>query len=148
MNRKLAIKVTKRYENEIIQKMNNFLCDEGVLLIVKGLDIIDATSSGKELEFHLRFDDIDYAALMSKAWAKRQNFSGSGKLNKVLGLLDESGVALKILAFVNTLPQDVKNELVAGIVSIYEKEIISHLNSFTKKEDWKVTLSGLEVKKL
>jgi len=146
--RKLVIKVTKRFGNVIIQKMNNFLCGEGVLLMVKGLDIIDATSSDKELEFHLSFDDINYAALMSKAWEKLQNFSGNEKLNRVFELLDKSGVALKILDFVNALPQDVKNELVAGIVSIYEKEIISQLNSFAKNEDWKVTLSGLEVKKL
>ena len=48
----------------------------------------------------------------------------------------------------SSIVDNAKDEFVLGIISEYEKGIIEFLNNYIEKKEWKLTLAGLEIRKL
>lgn len=146
--RKRVIKGIEGYKHKIIQEMNSYLRNENISLTVKDLYALEASSPGMELEFHLTLGDIDYVALIYKAWEYRQNFIKDPVLLASLNTIGRdriSEMSAKILGF---LSQNTRNGIVETIVSQNEGKIRQSLSEFVEKEGWALEFSKLEVKAL
>jgi hypothetical protein len=139
--RNLAIELIKRFKGKIMQGMNSRLRGEGVQLTVKDLDVNDATAKGLELEFRLRFDDIDYAALIT--WAReygKNSIEGVTYLELLYEIFGDR-ISQKLDAY----SEDEKEAIVAAIVNVYEDKIAQLLSEFVEKEGLVIKFSKPEI---
>ena len=144
----LAVGIVQNYEKQILKNMNSLLVKNKLLLTAKK---INAVKKSGNLEICLTFDEIDYTALISTAYPQITAWFGTDeKLSKIFSVLDKLGDKSYdvIRAMLDVLPQNEKDEIVSYGVSQYEQEIIAFLNKSAAKENIKVTVAGVGIRRI
>jgi hypothetical protein len=143
----IAISVIQSHEKEILEKVNAFMKDKNLLISVSDIQIIKTDN----IEIGLTFSQIDYTSVISTSYPLVIAKLGvNEKFNKLFSVIDKLGDKSMdlIQATLEVLSQDEKDEIVSCIISTYEQDIISLVNSFAVENDFKVSVVGFEIKKV
>jgi len=143
----IAVSIVQNYENQILQKMNDLLAEKQLLLAVKDIEV----AKKDNIEICLIFDEIDYTALISTAYPQIVHRGNTNeKFIKIFSILDKLGNKSTdvIHATLGVLSQDEKDEIVSCIISAYEQEIITVVNTFATEKKIKVSIGGVEIRKI
>ena len=142
-----AVYFVKMFKKQILESMNSLL--EKKQLLLKIIEIT-AMKNGN-IEICLTFDEIDYKALISTVYPQViARFGSNEKFSKIFSVFDKLGDKSDdiIQAILDVLSQDEKDEIVSYIVSQYEQDIILFVNKLAAKENIKVSISGIEMRKI
>jgi hypothetical protein len=144
---KRVIKAGEGLSGNVLEIINKLLNKNKLPIMIDAIEISSAAESGMEREICFSFDIIDYAALVAGVYHNRKRFDSIKELDRAFSVFDKMGVE-RVLKVINLKSQDLIDELITVIVSVYEDTIIKFINKQLKKNGLELTLAGLEAGKL
>ena len=141
IKRSLVISAVKLLECEILKSLNGSLGKEGLPISLISLEVSNAEAFGMELKVCLGLGKIDYAAIIPYIKENGKKFAKHGNVGVVLGFLEKAEDKLPLEGILESLPRDVMDKSVIGILDIFDKEITNAINGFAKEKGWEITIA-------
>ncbi len=148
---KVAFDVIVQNKDKIIESINNYFSSNQITIIINDILIKEPSKAGYSmLKFEISLNEIDYNSVITNLLPMILNNMSmkddkSGELAKVLLDMNEIPNQM-IIAALNVLPQEAKDELVVKISSLYKEEIIDSLNHLVGEQHITAVVSDFILK--
>lgn len=126
-------------KDKIVESVNKYLVDSQFAISVAEMIIKDPDKVGNDmLKFEIILNEIDYNSVIENTLPKlfismSEKSDKQGELAKVL--LDMEEIPIKmIVAALDILPQQAKNDFIVKLQSIYNSDIIKFINNKVSEE--------------
>ncbi|MHB8131879.1 MAG: hypothetical protein ACYDEX_23145 [Mobilitalea sp.] len=137
-------------KDKIVDSVNKYLEDRQIAISVADMIIKDPDKAGNDmLKFEIVLNEIDYNSVIENTLPKllismSEKSDKQGELAKVL--LDMEEIPIKmIVAALNILPQQAKNNLIVKLQSIYNNDIIKFINDMVSKENMIAEVTAINI---
>lgn len=140
----IAVYLMRLYSAEILNMLNRFLADKEIPMSFREISI----SKAADIECMLALREVDYGQLINAAYPQAlSKFGENSKPKKFLSVLESfSGQSDKIIrAMLEVLSQEEKDEIVSSVISVYEPEILSLVNTLAAEKGIKLSFAGIEL---
>jgi hypothetical protein len=150
-----AAAILPHFNEELIQILNDLLSKNRIVAVIKAIDFKSVErTSGKMLKIEITLGDIDYeksANLAPKLFDQLTKLKGSaGKAARFMlsqGELTGNGELPVniIMAAIGAIPVSQRDELAAGILSEYRKEIKKALNELIVRNNIQAEIRDIKI---
>jgi hypothetical protein len=135
----IAYDLIRHNKHQIIESVNKYLEENQIAISVADMLIKDPEKVGYDmLKLEIVLNEIDYNSVIENVLPKlfismSEKSDKQGELAKVL--LDMKDTPIKmIIAALDVLPQQAKNEFIVKMMSIYNVDIIKYINTMASEQ--------------